>query len=47
VPVVRPEIVKEDPDPLKLEPSGVLVIVHDPDGSPLRTTLPVAVEQVG
>lgn len=36
------------PVPVEVEPPGVLINVHVPNvGSPFKTTLPVATEQVG
>jgi hypothetical protein len=48
VPAVRPEIVVLVPVPELVAPPGDLVMVHVPEeGSPLKTTLPVANEHVG
>jgi hypothetical protein len=48
VPATRPDIVVLIPVPLEVAPPGDLVSVHEPvEGSPLITTLPVAIEQVG
>ena len=44
----RPEIVVLAPVPEVVVPPGVLVNVHVPvDGKPFKTTLPVAIVQVG
>ena len=40
-PAGRPVIVLLDPDPVVVTSPGYRVIVHVPDGNPLRTTLPV------
>jgi hypothetical protein len=48
VPVAKPLNVPVVPVPVMVEPPGVAVTVHVPDaGSPLKSTLPVAVVQVG
>jgi hypothetical protein len=44
----RPVIVPVVPVPVAVTPPGAAVTVHVPDaGSPLKSTLPVGVEQVG
>ena len=48
VPAAKPEIVVVIPVPVVVTAPGLLVKVHVPlDGNPFKTTLPVAVEQVG
>ena len=48
MPVARPEIVVLTPEPVVVVPPGVLVNVQLPvDGKPFKTTLPVAIVQVG
>jgi hypothetical protein len=47
VPGGRAEIVILDPEPDVVTLPGLRVIVQLPEGSPLRTTLPVATEHVG
>ena len=48
VPAGRVDIVILVPVPVEVTLPGLRVIVHDPyAGSPFRTTLPVAIEQVG
>ena len=48
MPVTKPLNVPVVPVPVMIEPPGVAVTVQVPDaGSPLRSTLPVAVVQVG
>jgi hypothetical protein len=39
--------VDEPPEPVVVVPPGSLVIVQEPDGNPLSTTLPVVTTQVG
>ena len=47
-PADNPVTVVDVPVPVLVVPPGDLVMVHVPEeGSPLRTTLPVATEQVG
>jgi hypothetical protein len=47
VPVPRPETVVLVPLPVVFTSPGERVIVHAPDGNPLRTTLPVDTSHVG
>ena len=48
MPAARPVIVELTPVPVLVVPPGVTVKVHVPDvGKPLKTTSPVATEQVG
>jgi len=47
VPVPRPEIIVLFPLPVVIISPGERVIVHAPDGNPVRTTLPVATSHVG
>ena len=47
VPGINPEIVVVVPEPLVVVPVGAAVITHVPlEGNPIKSTLPVAVEQV-
>ena len=46
-PAGKPVIVVVVPDPVVVTFPGFLVIVHDPDGKPLKATLPVVVVHVG
>lgn len=43
----NPLIVALEPEPVVVFPPGLLVIVHEPAGSPLSTTLPVETVHVG
>jgi hypothetical protein len=43
VPGIRPVIVVDDVEPVRFPG----LIVHDPEGRPLRTTLPVELVQLG
>ena len=48
LPAVRPLTLVVNPVPLCVDPPGVVITVHMPEeGSPLRSTEPVGVAQVG
>ena len=46
-PAVKPENVVFKPELIKGVPLGEGVIVHEPDGNPLKATEPVLIVQVG